>query len=111
MTRQAILLPYCCDQNGPSVPLKFIVDIPDDVTARDKLLRELFIAHVMCEADAVDVDIDDTAGGYGDIVLSYNDVFLYVTYIEEANPAIKWNVTGYDESMTALVNTMRSVKW
>ena len=83
MARQAILLPYCVDQNEPSTPLKFIFNVPDDVVERDKLLRALFIEHVCDDVEEADIHISEPDEGYGDVVVSWDDdMFLFLTYIE-----------------------------
>jgi hypothetical protein len=102
MSRKAILLPYCVDQNEPSIPLRFVIVIPDDVEERDVLLRKLFIDHV-CGEDCFDVDsikkeidiIETPNDGYGDIAVECNSLglFLFVTYLDET-----WFVTLRDET-------------
>lgn len=91
--RKAIGVPYSCYQNEPSVPLRKLIDIPDDIQQRNKLLLKLFNEHVCDVSDAYDEDDEDdieeiqiteSSNGYGDIIVSYgDDVFLYVTFIEE----------------------------
>lgn len=86
--RKAIGVPYCCYQNEPSVPLKKLIDIPDDIQKRNELLLKLFHQHV-CDIsnayeDDIEVQITESSNGYGDIIVSYDeDCFLYVTFIEE----------------------------
>lgn len=101
--RKAIGIPYCCNQNEPSVPLKKLIDIPDDIQQRNKLLLQLFNEHV-CDMSDLDDDekeevrITESSKGYGDIIVSYgDDVFLYVTFIEEDKQlpnAVMWLAVG-----------------
>ena len=84
---RAIAMPYCVDQNEPSCPLPFIVELDDNVKARDAKLKQLFNDHVM--------DIDEEDGcelivrkgkknESGDLIVEYgDDLFLFLTYIKE----------------------------
>lgn len=83
--KRAICLPYSTYQNEPSVPIKRIIEIPDDVAVRDKLLADLFTEYV-CGGDVHPVTIKEGGRGcYGDLIVSSgdDDVFMFVTYIEE----------------------------
>lgn len=82
--KRAIAMSYCAGQNEPSRPIKRIIEVPDNVAARDKLLKQLFNDHV-CEVED-DEDLIIRKGkkdDYGDVIVSdYNgDVFLFLTYI------------------------------
>lgn len=80
---KAICLPYTVDQNEPSVPIKQIITLPDDVRLRDKMLKELFIAHV-CDVSIQDLEIYGRSDEheFGDLTVAYEDsMFLYVTYV------------------------------
>lgn len=82
MPRNAILVPYCVDQNQPSKPLSFLVDIPDDEQQRYTLLRALFKEHVYDELeDDAEVIIRETEE-YGDLSVTDDDIlYLFVTFV------------------------------
>ncbi len=81
---KAILVPYCCDQNEPSRPLRQIVTIPDNVKARNELLKALF--EEVFETDEPE-KLTVRKGGrndYGDIVVQGpHELYLFVTIIDE----------------------------
>lgn len=82
--KKAICLPYCCDQNEPSIPLKQIVTLPDNVAKRNKLLKKLFVEHV-CDAELKELTVrKGKPDDYGDLFVSYGDeVYMFVTFIKE----------------------------
>ena len=83
---KAIFLPYSCDQNEPSRPLRQVLELPTDIAKRDDLLKRLFI-HYVCEVDEEDqADITIREGGendYGDLVVELSDMYLFVTYLPD----------------------------
>lgn len=82
--KKAILLPYHIDQNEPSIPFKNIYSVPDDVAKRDQELRELFNYYVGEVDDLNDIEVYDRQSDddYGDVIVTYDEVFLYVTFVE-----------------------------
>lgn len=82
--KRAIAIPYCVDQNEPSIPVKQVLELPDDVTARNELLKDIFIERV-CDVERDDLTVKKgKRNDYGDLVVVYGDgdMFLYVTFVE-----------------------------
>jgi hypothetical protein len=54
------------------------------VVERDALLKQLFIEHVCDSAEEADLDITERTDryGYGDIIVSWSGMYLFVTYLE-----------------------------
>ena len=85
---KAIILPYCEDQNEPSIPYKEIFDLDqNDIAARNKLLKDLFVTRVFTSDDDFEVLIYGTevANRYADIMVTSpgSGVWLLVNFIDE----------------------------
>lgn len=86
--KKAILLPYACYQNEPSLPLPKIYEIPDNIRLRDEMLKELFIQHVSNDEDDKNYHEKlrvNEMSNYGDMEVTdrNGDCFLFVTFLEE----------------------------
>lgn len=86
--KQAIIVPYMVDQNEPSRPIPQIFNLPDDVVERNEILLNIFREHLLGDVESVDLEFfeDERENKYGDLEVGYHDdLFLFVTYIEEQN--------------------------
>lgn len=86
--KKAILIPYSCYQNEPSVPFNNIYDIPDDIEHRDKMLIDLFLQRVSNDEDNPEeyrkgVYVTNKSR-YGDLHVTdrSGDCYLFVTFIK-----------------------------
>lgn len=83
---QAIVVPYCEDQNEPSVPFNSLIQLPEDPGERDLKLKQLFLKF---HEDDEDIELDEVevepGGEYGDFDVhhKYSDYHLYITKVEE----------------------------
>lgn len=84
-TVKAILIPYCEEQNEPSRPLPKVFDLPGTIKPREKVLKDLFIKHIMDDIEPKEIKVKAGNGyDYGDIVVSHNSgCHLFVTFIKE----------------------------
>lgn len=92
--KQAIATPYYIDQNEPSKPLPYIVELADDITNRHRQLHDLYFDTFDCEVidggidadrDAPLVILEEDGGNFGDITIRLEDdegVYLYITYLK-----------------------------
>jgi hypothetical protein len=89
--KKAILLPYHVDQNAPSRPLDRVVVLPDNVKERDKLLKKLFVEHVLGEDYVKEFGLKSSelkvtkgsSDDYGDLIVEFkDDQYLFVTYVK-----------------------------
>lgn len=74
-----IALPYCVGQNEPSVPLRDLVDTPEDYRkiAFENAFRMVF------DYDGEDVKVKIKKGGFGDYYAhdEYDSNFMYFTEV------------------------------
>ena len=85
MSKKAIVLPYVCYQNEPSVPSRHLVTVPDDEERRDVFLHELFTTFYEIDDEELleDVKVDTAPNTYGDVGIGDGDMFLYLTFVDE----------------------------
>lgn len=90
---KAIAIPYSCQQNAPSQPLKELVDVPVIrergqkllIAKRNKLLKALFIKHVYDDAALKDIRVyEGKADDYGDIIVEHRETetYLFLTFVK-----------------------------
>lgn len=83
--RRAIAIPYCIDQHEPSKPLRQLVELDDDLSKNEDMLKTLF-CETVCDGIPHD-ELTISEGeleSFGDVVVSSNDdsLFLFLTYID-----------------------------
>lgn len=83
MPKLAIAVPYCESQNEPSRPFSQLIELPDNIASRDKMLKKFFVDNVCDDEDAGLVVRKGKKGiDYGDLVVdSEIGVYLYLTYV------------------------------
>ncbi len=76
---KAIAIPYVTYQNEPSKPDNVLIDIPEDETARDELLRAEW-NNIFDDLEGESVVIT-TLSAYGDLEIGNGDCFIFYTYV------------------------------
>lgn len=82
--KKAIAVPYAIDQNEPSCPVRFLIDVPDNKKEREAFLKQVFIEHV-CDVEPDELTVKHKKGAWGDMTVEADDLglYMYLTFVEE----------------------------
>ena len=82
MSQQAIIVPYCIDQNAPSKPLTETIIIPDEWVDLKEALTDMWLDHFEdIDAKPVAKKSDKHHKDFGDFYVGDGSSYLYVTLI------------------------------
>lgn len=83
--KRAIAIPYSVDQHEPSRPLKQLVELLEDPTANEEMLKKLFCETVYDGASFDEITVrEGDEWDFGDIVVeAQGDFFLFLTLTDE----------------------------